>query len=101
MNVEHTCFVCGAMFSTCGSLRKCPSCRKPKLRGVVRRVNHTLSPREKQIVALVCEAKENKELAYELRLTEGTVKTYLSRIFVKTGAVNRVDLAVRSVTGRL
>lgn len=75
-------------------------CRRPP-RTRVELLSKGLTAREKQIVALVCEAKANKEIAYDLRLTEGTVRTYLARIFDKTGVVNRVDLALRSVAGRL
>ena len=53
-----------------------------------------LSFRERQIAQLVCEAKLNKEIAYELHLTEGTVKEYLNRMFRKLGVKNRTDLAL-------
>lgn len=53
-----------------------------------------LSPREKQIVRLVCVAKLNKEIAYELCLSEGTVKVYLSVIFKKLRIQNRTQLAI-------
>jgi len=55
-----------------------------------------LNKREKQIVDLVRQAKLNKEIACEAGLTEGTVKVYLDNIFKKTGARNRVDLAVKA-----
>jgi len=42
----------------------------------------------------VAQAKLNKEIAYELHLTEGTVKEYLNRIFRKVGVPNRTALAV-------
>jgi two-component system, NarL family, nitrate/nitrite response regulator NarL len=57
-----------------------------------------LSFREKQVVHLICKAKLNKEIAYELHLTEGTVKEYLNRIFHKVGATNRTELAVWAIT---
>jgi DNA-binding NarL/FixJ family response regulator len=49
-------------------------------------------------VDLICKAKLNKEIAYELHLTEGTVKEYLNRIFRKVGATNRTELAVWAIT---
>jgi len=52
-----------------------------------------LSFREKQVVELIRQAKANKEIAYELHLTEGTIKEYLNRIFRKVGATNRTALA--------
>jgi DNA-binding NarL/FixJ family response regulator len=59
-----------------------------------------LSFRERQVVNLVCQAKLNKEIAYELHLTEGTVKEYLNRIFRKLGATNRTELAIWAITNR-
>ena len=56
-----------------------------------------LSFRERQVVGLICKAKLNKEIAYELHLTEGTVKEYLNRIFRKVGASNRTELAVWAI----
>ena len=57
-------------------------------------MNRTLSFREKQIVDLVRQAKANKEIAYELHLSEGTVKEYLNRIFRKLEVKSRTELAV-------
>jgi DNA-binding NarL/FixJ family response regulator len=56
-----------------------------------------LSFRERQIARLVCEAKLNKEIAYELHLAEGTIKEYLNRIFRKLEVKNRTDLAIWAV----
>jgi DNA-binding NarL/FixJ family response regulator len=59
--------------------------------------NHALrelTPREQQLVDLVSQAKLNKEIAHELRLAEGTVRDYLSRLFRKVGVKNRTELAV-------
>jgi DNA-binding NarL/FixJ family response regulator len=55
---------------------------------------HALSPRQQQIVALLCRGMLNKEIAHELGLTTGTVKEYMQDIFRKVGARNRVELAV-------
>jgi DNA-binding NarL/FixJ family response regulator len=46
-------------------------------------------------VRLVQQAKSNKEIAYELCLTVGTVKEYLYRIFRKLQVANRTELALR------
>lgn len=43
---------------------------------------------------LVRQAKANKEIAYELHLSEGTVKEYLNRIFRKLEVKSRTELAV-------
>jgi DNA-binding NarL/FixJ family response regulator len=57
-------------------------------------VNKTLGFRERQIVELIQKAKLNKEIAYELHLTEGTIKEYLNRIFRKLSVTNRTELAI-------
>lgn len=51
-----------------------------------------LSPRERGIVALVARGLRNKEIAEELRLTEGTVKVHLHKIFEKLGIRSRTEL---------
>jgi len=53
-----------------------------------------LTAREKQVIALVAEAKGSKEIAHDLGITPGTVKQYLSAIYMKTGAQNRTHLAL-------
>jgi DNA-binding NarL/FixJ family response regulator len=56
-----------------------------------------LTVREKQVVALVALGMQNKEIAFELHLTAGTVKQYLNLIFRKLGVSNRTELAVWSL----
>lgn len=53
-----------------------------------------LTPRERQLVVLVAQGLRNKEIAYTLGVTEGTVKVYLCRLFEKTGASDRLELAL-------
>jgi DNA-binding NarL/FixJ family response regulator len=53
-----------------------------------------LTPRERQLVVLVAQGLRNKEIAYTLGVTEGTVKVYLCRLFQKTGAGDRLELAL-------
>jgi two-component system nitrate/nitrite response regulator NarP len=49
---------------------------------------------------MVYGAKLNKEIAYELHLSEGTIKEYLHRIFRKLGVKNRTDLAIWSLANQ-
>ena len=72
----------------------CSACRKPRVRERKLPLSRHLSFREKQIAQLVCRAKLNKEIAYELCLTEGTIKEYLNRIFRKLEVKNRTQLAI-------
>jgi DNA-binding NarL/FixJ family response regulator len=88
----HNCFRCGKEFRAGGGDRICSACRAPK--PIRQNLNPNLSFREKQVVKLVTQAKLNKEIAYELHLTEGTVKEYLNRIFKKLEVSNRTALAV-------
>ncbi len=93
----RNCFRCGTEFRTNSRDRLCPECRRPKETQRTPLAPH-LSFREKQIVNLVRQAKANKEIAYELHLTEGTIKEYLNRIFRKLGVRSRTELAIWAVT---
>jgi DNA-binding NarL/FixJ family response regulator len=51
----------------------------------------TLSAREREILELVGQALSNGQIAARLSLTEATVKRHIRNIFVKLGAVSRID----------
>ena len=82
------CYRCGLEFAAGDSQRICPGCRKPKVRTELK---PELSLRERQVVDLVCQAKLNKEIAWELRISEATVKTHLLHIFEKLGVADRTS----------
>ncbi len=52
-----------------------------------------LSDRERQILQRAGDGRSSAEIAGELRLSEGTVRNYLSEAIVKLGATNRTDAA--------
>lgn len=52
-----------------------------------------LSPQEARVMQLVVRGKTNREIAAELRLSEKTVKNYLSNIFQKLGVGRRAHAA--------
>ena len=54
----------------------------------------SLSPREGQLVSLLAQGLKNKEIAEMLGISEGTVKVYLSRLYQKVGAKDRLELAL-------
>jgi DNA-binding NarL/FixJ family response regulator len=56
-----------------------------------------LGERERQLVTLLAQGMKNKEIGYRLRLSEGTVKVYLSRLFQKVGASDRFALALYAI----
>ena len=91
--VSKTCARCGRGFGAYRREYLCSHCRKPTTDKAV--LNPHLSFRERQVVRLIQQAKSNKEIAYELCLTVGTVKEYLYRIFRKLGVSNRTELALR------
>ena len=53
-----------------------------------------LTRREREVVALVIEGCNNREIAQRFAVTRETVKHHLTRIFDKVGAANRVELAL-------
>jgi two-component system nitrate/nitrite response regulator NarP len=56
----------------------------------------SLTPRERELIDLVRRGLRNRDIASELRVTEGTVKVYLHAIFDKVGVDNRTELAMRA-----
>jgi DNA-binding NarL/FixJ family response regulator len=53
-----------------------------------------LTRREGQLVSLLSQGLKNKEVAWTLQISEGTVKVYLSRLFKKLGVADRFELAL-------
>jgi len=53
-----------------------------------------LSKREKEILTLVAQGKDNQTIAKELFISEKTVKNYISNILSKLGIENRMKLIV-------
>ena len=52
-----------------------------------------LSDRERQILKQAGDGRSSSEIAIDLRLSEGTVRNYLSEAITKLGATNRIDAA--------
>jgi DNA-binding NarL/FixJ family response regulator len=53
-----------------------------------------LSPREREVLALVGSGLSNAEIAGRLHLVEGTVKAYVSAVLTRLGVKNRVQAAI-------
>lgn len=60
-----------------------------------------LSTREIEIMQLVAQALSNAQIATRLRITEATVKRHLHVVFVKLGAVSRIDAVNKAVAANL
>jgi DNA-binding NarL/FixJ family response regulator len=52
-----------------------------------------LTPREREVAALVADGLSNKQIARRLHITVGTVKHYVHQILEKTGLRGRVQIA--------
>jgi DNA-binding NarL/FixJ family response regulator len=59
-----------------------------------RKETSRLTPREREVVQLICRGLRNKQIAENLHITPGTVKVHLMHIFEKTGMKDRLALAV-------
>ena len=57
-----------------------------------------LSERERQIAYYVARGMKNKDIGQELKISENTVKRHLQSIFTKTGARDRLELAVLALS---
>jgi len=59
-----------------------------------RKDSSRLTPREREVVHLICRGMKNRQIAENLQITPGTVKVHLMHIFEKTGLKDRLALAV-------
>ena len=60
-----------------------------------------LTPREKEVVALVVGGATTREIAARTKLTIATIHTYLKRIYPKIGVRSRVELVARVAGTRM
>jgi DNA-binding NarL/FixJ family response regulator len=61
----------------------------------------SLSPRELEVVKLIARGRTNAEIAAELFISVGTVKTHLASVQSKLSARNRVEVAAWAWESRL
>jgi ATP/maltotriose-dependent transcriptional regulator MalT len=92
------------VLSSCGALREVAAAAQ-ELRRLGRRRPHrgrsvprgtgtsALSPREREVAALVASGKRNRDVAAALFLSEKTVESHLARIYDKLGVHSRAALA--------
>jgi NarL family two-component system response regulator LiaR len=57
-------------------------------------VSAALSPREREVLLLIGEGLENREIAERLEIGEKTVKTHVSNLLAKLGVSDRTRAAV-------
>ena len=54
----------------------------------------TLTEREREVIALICEGLQNKLIGERLFISETTVRHHLTSIFDKLGVTNRLELVI-------
>ena len=62
--------------------------------GLTRQPGGLLSPREREVLALLAEGRSNKAIAAALFVSPNTVKTHVASLLTKLGADNRAQLAI-------
>ena len=55
------------------------------------------TPRQNEILQKIAEGKSNKQIAFELNITEGTVKYYITAILKKLGVYNRTSAGLKAI----
>ena len=58
----------------------------------LRQRSDSLAPRERQVMGLVVSGRLNKQIAYELGISERTIKLYRGQVMRKMGAPSLADL---------
>jgi NarL family two-component system response regulator LiaR len=66
-----------------------------------RREAQPLTPREREVLALLSRGLANKRIAQELGLSEKTVKAHVGRILAKLGVADRTQAALYAVRENL
>ena len=56
-----------------------------------------VTPREKEVLSLICNGFSNKEIAAKLSISEQTVKNYVSALMEKSRTRSRTQLAIMSM----
>jgi DNA-binding NarL/FixJ family response regulator len=84
-----------------GALRSVAQGRRHLQPEIARRLNAlrlgpAITPREREILALIASGRANKEIAAALDVSEDTVKRHVSHILGKLGAANRTQAVARA-----
>jgi two-component system, NarL family, response regulator LiaR len=61
----------------------------------------TLTPREREVLALIGRGYANKRIALELGIAEKTVKTHVGHVLAKLGVTDRTQAALHAARGGL
>jgi DNA-binding NarL/FixJ family response regulator len=80
-----------------------PSLQRTLIKSIFTEDQHVfyLSPREKEVLALVCSGRTIKEMAYDMGLSTHTVQTYQKKIMKKFKVNRTADLIVFAIQNGL
>jgi DNA-binding CsgD family transcriptional regulator len=56
-----------------------------------------LSPRERQVTYLTCQGYKNQQIAFEMGISVGTVKSYLGHVYYKVNVRSKEELRLKFV----
>lgn len=62
-----------------------------------RATDWSLTPREREVLSLLAQGHDNRELSRLLKVSEATVKAHMGSLMAKAGVTNRVHLVVRAM----
>ncbi|MCT7378593.1 response regulator transcription factor [Chelativorans salis] len=65
----------------------------PEISDLIRRL-HTLTPQQTRVLAMLAEGLLNKQIAYELSVSEATIKAHVSAILQKLGVDSRTQAVI-------
>ena len=60
-------------------------------------VDHGLTPREKEVLALIVDGHSNADIAFKLTVSMHTVKTHISSVLSKLAVDDRTQAAVKAM----
>jgi two-component system nitrate/nitrite response regulator NarL len=69
-------------------------CFPPAPPGETQRADYRFTPRQIEVLDLLCQGKSNKEIGAALNLSDNTVRTHVAAIFSVLGARNRTEAVV-------
>jgi ATP/maltotriose-dependent transcriptional regulator MalT len=95
-SAERALFACGARReadAAAQELRRLGRRAPRRARGARKAGSGALSPREREVAALVAAGKRNRDVAAALFVSEKTVESHLARIYDKLGVHSRAALA--------
>lgn len=97
VTTHRTCSRCGELFAALGQQNCCGGCRTGRKRSAKNLFGQTLTRRDQQVLMGIYAGQSNQEIATELLLGLGTVKTYTAILFRKLGANSRSELMGRKI----